>query len=90
MRSFNLEKQVSELLYCVPTDKDTYDAYTTYHAQVDASTFLVTGKFGQSKDGEIGMVDVRLSNRKLAHSFQCMLTYCVTPFHLGHILINLA
>ena len=78
VRSFDLEKQVSELLYAVSDNKYNNKGITTYHSQVDARTFLVTGKFGYSKDGEIGIVDVRLPNNKLAHSFQRTLKYCVT------------
>ena len=52
---------------------DDVDGFLTYHCQKDASTFLVSGKLGRNKTatGIVGIVDVRMPNEKLAHTFSC-------------------
>jgi len=67
-RCLDLERQMSLLLYGMGDD---VDGFLTYHCQKDASTFLVSGKLGRNKTatGIVGIVDVRMSNEKLAHTF---------------------
>ena len=58
VRCFDLDAQKVLLIYGDEED----DAYTTYHAQLDAHTFLVT--LGSS--GNIGVVDIRESNMSMS------------------------
>ena len=69
-RCLDLERQMSLLLYGMGDD---VDGFLTYHCQKDASTFLVSGKLGRNKTatGIVGIVDVRMPNEKLAHTFSC-------------------
>ena len=68
MRSFDIENQISGILYGL---KDEQDGYLTSHCQKDSSTFLVAGRFGMNKysNGIVGVIDTRTSNNKLAHVF---------------------
>lgn len=68
MRSFDLEKQMSVLLYGL---EDNDDGYLTYHCQKDHSTILVSGANGNGKysKGYVGVIDMRSSHNKLAHRF---------------------
>ena len=67
IRSFDLENQVSELLYGAEDDENSY---LTYHSQRDPSTFYVSGKYlDKHVTAGVGIVDMRLSNKKLAHAF---------------------
>jgi len=63
VRCFDLEGQRVRLLYGDPEDED---AYVTYHAQLDASTFLVT----MGTTGKVGLVDTRKSAHKPAQTMQ--------------------
>lgn len=68
VRSFDLEKQMSVLLYGL---EDNDDGYLTYHCQKDHSTILVSGADGNGKysKGYVGVIDMRSSHNKLAHRF---------------------
>ena len=59
VRSLDLAAQKSVLLF---GSEDDEDLYTSFHAQLDAASFLVT--LGSS--GEVGLVDTRQSNLKFA------------------------
>ena len=69
MRSFDLENQISEILYGLPDDGE--DGYLTSHCQKDPSTFLLAGRLGYGKHGTgfVGVVDARTPNLKFAHEF---------------------
>merc|ERR1719433_378278 len=62
VRSFDLERQMVTLLY----GNEDEDLYVTYHAQLDASTFLVT----MGTSGKVGLVDERISSSKAATIMQ--------------------
>jgi len=68
IRSFDLEKQMSVLLYGL---KDEGEGYLTYHCQKDSSTILVSGSDGNGKysKGYVGIIDSRSTNNKLAHRY---------------------
>eukprot|EP01135_Chromosphaera_perkinsii_P006759 Nk52_evm7s578 gene=Nk52_evmTU7s578 len=53
-----------ELIYGEPDESD--NVYTSYHAQVDRSTFLVSMGAG----GLVGLIDIRESNLKCAKRFR--------------------
>jgi len=67
-RSFDLEKQMSVLLYGL---KDESEGYLTYHCQKDSSTILVSGADGNGKysKGYVGIIDSRSTNNKLVHKY---------------------
>ena len=54
VRAMDLEAQRSVLLF------GTDDAFTSYHAQLDPSAFLVT------MENQVGLVDTRVSNDKMS------------------------
>jgi len=53
VRCFDLERQMTRVLYGDPEDED---AYVTYHSQLDASTFLIT----MGTTGRVGVMDTRV------------------------------
>lgn len=63
IRCFDLENQQVELLY---GDEDNPNLVTTYHKQLDASTFL----FSMGSTGKVGVVDRRVSNLKTTKEFK--------------------
>ena len=63
VRIFDIQSQVSSVLFGLDEDDSSY---TTYHSQVDQNCYLVT----LGRTGEVGLVDTRVSFKSTVESYK--------------------